>query len=666
MTVTPRPISGPINSTAFLAGFVGSVGYTWYSSGGTLRSGIALGAFAIAGMLGTKAAALAVRSYKLRCDLHKAKQTSGERGSAREATLAEMTKAGMTKPETGMFVGLQLSSGTPLFVRAPWSLVEAPPGVGKTINFVVGEILHRARLGQSLFIPDIKGELTPMLAPILRALGFEVWCIDPAKTLGDEFNRVELNVYQPVLDAVHASDEARQDAVALANDLANMHLPEEKGGDTKNVYFNNGSRRCIAICILALALLDPGNCTPSALFALLNDPERFQQLLLSLYEDVVGQRPGDPLAEYLASEAANLLSKRADLPENFQAFLEGATQTLLTFNRAGRLAGYGSTAISNINEMRKRQIITFMVAPLAQQREFTPLVSLLNAGLIDAVKRHPEGHTVHVVGEEALNYQLSSDFSSQMETLRGLCFSATLYIQSFQGLSRKYGKEAADSIDAYSDVRIFAGINSFDRARRLSDLLASETVYEASVSGQMDVRSANFTGTRQAKPLMTPDEILSMPRDEGWMIVSGMRPIRLKFAHYGQIIPWNDEVGANPLAPTPLRGETLVELRYPEACSDSRIGVTSFARPARKRSNSNKAPWLIRPRDLIWVPALAGLWLTASTLGTPHLRYAYEAFGYGSGRTITNCSYLGLQGVRMPPPGGRCALITLIKTSTGN
>lgn len=666
MTITPRPVSGPINGTAFMAGLFGTVGYTWYSSGGTLRGGLALGAFALAAMLGTKAAALAHRSYKLRCDLHKAKKTSGERGSAREATFAEVSKAGMTRAETGMFVGLQLSSGTPLFVRAPFSLIEAPPGVGKTINFVVGEILHRARLGQSLFIPDIKGELTTMLAPTLRALGFEVWCIDPARTLRDEFTRVELNAYQPVLDAVHAADETRQDAVTLANDLANMHLPEEKNGDTKNVYFRNGSRRCIAICIMALALLDPGNCTPSAVFALLNDPARFQQLLLTLYEDVVSQRPGDPLAEYLASEASNLLSKRADLPENFQAFLEGATQTLLTFNHAGRLAGYGGTAISNINEMRKRQIITFMVAPLAQQREFMPLVSLLNAGLIDAVKRHPAGHAVHLVGEEALNYQLSSDFSSQMETLRGLRFSATLYIQSFQGLARKYGKEAAASIDAYSDVRIYAGINSLERAQHLSSLLAKETVYEASVSGQMDVRSPNFTGTRQAKPLMTPDEILSMPRDEGWMIVSGMRPIRLKFAHYGQVIPWSDEVGSNPLAPKPLRGEPLVELSYPEAGSDTGIGVRSFAKPTRKRGNSERSPWLIRLRDLIWVPALAGLWLTASTLGTPHLRYAYEAFGHGSGRTITSCSYVGLQGVGMPPPGGNCALLTLIKTSTGN
>ena len=661
MNASPRPIGKPINAAAFTAGLFGTAAYVWHGGQG-LQSGLYFGALFLATALGAKAVKYAVDGYKLRSDLWNAEHVSTEHGSAREATLDEIINAGLTTPETGMFAGLQRSSGTPIFAGAPWTYVEAPPGAGKTINLVVGEILHRARLAQSLFIADIKGELTPMLARVLSEMGFEVWCIDPAGELDESFNRVELNPYQPVLDAAHATDETRQDAAKFANDLANLHLPEERGGDQKNLYFRIGARRAIAVCILALALFEPGNCTPGDVFKRLNDPTKFQTLLLFLRFEAEKLRPGDPVAAYLASEAGNLLTRKNENPENYSAFLEGATQTLIAFNQSGRLASYGRAATANIAEMRQRQIIAFVVAPLSQQREFAPLVSLLNSGLIEAAKRAPRGHPVHIVGEEYLNYRITDDFASEMETLRGLRVSATLYVQSYEGLVRKVGREAAKSMQAYSDVKLFIGTNELDRARHVSDLIAEETVLQQNWSGDKDARKVGWSGSARAKRLMTADEILAMPKDEAWMFVRGMRPIRLQLTHYGLVAPWQDEVGTNPFAPMSLRGEPMVELAYPKPGSGERIAVRSFVRRSRRASKKKARPWPIRPRDLVWIPALASLWVVAAAFGTPHLRYAYDAIGKGPEQLITRCSYVGLQGFQ-PPPSGRCDLFSLIRST---
>src|SRR5690606_17480927 len=203
-------------------------------------------------------------------------------------------------------------------------------------------------------------ELAPMLVAALRKLGIEVWCINPAKAHFEICGDTELNLYQPVLDACHASGSFRADTIKIAYDLAELHLPEPSGGD-KNVYFRNGSRRCIGVAIISQALLDPARCTPSDVFALLNDPNAFRRLLLKLFYEVERLYPGDAIAAFLKTEAANLLDRFENNEENAAAFLEGATQTLLSFNQGGRMAGYGRTASHSISALRQRQVVLFVM-----------------------------------------------------------------------------------------------------------------------------------------------------------------------------------------------------------------------------------------------------------------------------------------------------------------
>ena len=659
MSVPVRPASGPINLNALMAGLAGSAALKlWPLASNGFIPAVAAGlCSAVAAPALIQTVKLMGRDYMLRRNLERAKEASTDHGAAREAEWEELVARFMGDPASGNFLGL-FDGKSPAFAppRTPFSLIEMPPGVGKTVYYVIGSILHQARLGKSLFIPDVKCELAPMLVQALCRMGVEVWCVNPAKAHFDICGDTELNLYQPVLDACHSEGATRRDTIKIGLDLADLHLPEPKGDD-KNVYFRNGSRRCISLAILGQALLDPARCTPSDVFALLNDPASFRKRLVMIYYEIERLFPGDPIASFLKTEAANLLDRFEHNEENAASFLEGATQTLLSFNQGGRMAGYGRAATQSISTLRRRQVVLFVMSPLSHMRDFAPVVSLLNYGLMEAAKREPSGHPLHIVGEEALNYRFN-DLASDMETMRGLKLTADFYIQSFSGLERKIGRDAAASVEAYSDIKIYAGLTSYARAKHVSDMLAEATIRRQDYSFKAEARDIGVSSREQGRSLMRPDEILAMPRDEAWVFVRGLRPMRLTMAHYGRINPWRQEVAANPLEGTPLQGETAFRIDYSK---DNTPKITGAPVPGKRAQKKRSCVVPIRLRHLLWLPPLLLLW-TANPLawGTPHLRIAATYSGPEAYPFYLRCDYVGLNFRTIHPADGHCPPVALL------
>lgn len=651
MSVPIHPKSGPINRMALGAGLLAGAGYHLSPSG--------MAWLCLAAALPPSFTALAalVRDYKLRRNLEEAAQSSADHGTARQAGWPELVARGMDDPASGNLLGLY-ENIAPAFAppRTPFSLIEMPPGVGKTVNYVIGSILHQARLGKSLFIPDVKCELAPMLAGALKDMGIEVWCINPAKAHRELCRDTPLNLYQAVVDSAHAPDSFRQDAIKMAFDLAELHLPENKGGENNNLYFRNGSRRCIAIAILCQALADPARCTPSDVFALLNDPSVFHKRLVFLRHELPRLMADDAIAQFLKTESAGFLRLFQDNPENASSFLEGATQRLLTFNQGGRMAGYGRAASHNIADMRGRQIVTFVMAPLSHARDFAPVVSLLTHSLLEAAKREPAGHPIHIVGEEALNFRFA-DLASDMETMRGLKISADLYIQSFDGLVRKYGREAASAIESYCDVKIYAGLNSLARAKHVSDMLAESTIRRQDYSYRAEASDINVSSRELGRRLMTPDEILAMDRDKAWVFVRGLRPVLLSMVDYGRVTPWRAQVTDNPLEGTRLSGKPAFAIRYPEDRGKPLLDKKRIPKP--QKDWRFVAP--VRLKHLLWLPpVLALLFVDPGTVPTPHLRFAGSYSDASAAPHFYHCDYVGLHSRRIAPPDGHCPLIALL------
>ncbi|MGQ3284167.1 type IV secretory system conjugative DNA transfer family protein [Bosea sp. (in: a-proteobacteria)] len=498
------------------------------------------------------------RDYQLRYGVAVSEQATADHGSARQSTPQERAARGMDSQEHGGLFGLD-DDGNPVWrpKNGFLCLTEMPPGVGKTSNLVAGSIFHYAMLGHSVWVPDPKDELGVQLAPMLRKLGFEVFCLNAAGEHQAIIGDTEVSLYAPFLEALYGNRKQRRKAIKLAADYAALHHPMT--GDEKQPYFGHGSRRAILFAICAIGIIDPANCTPTRVYELLTDPAQFLKLCrrMQKYQTMTKD---DRVLDVVRREARNLMYRADKNEENFASFLEGASQKLISFNGSGMFGDYGAGAIHALSDIRDRQIIVFVITPLAEMREAADFISLANHNLVAAVKAKPDGHPVHIVGEEALNYRFS-DLTSNLETLRQLRVTIDLYIQSFNGLALHYGKEAAAAIEAYADIRVYAGL-TYGRAKHVSEMLSDRTISRQDVSYDATVRELGIASREMARPLMKANEVAGMPKNQAWMFVNGLHPVRLTMLSYAQVSPWRDWVDPSPITGTRLHAETVLTITY--------------------------------------------------------------------------------------------------------
>lgn len=99
-------------------------------------------------------------------------------------------------------------------------------------------------------------------------------------------------------------------------------------------------------------------------------------------------------------------------------------------------------------------------------------------------------------------------------------------IQSLAQLEKNYGKEGADIIIDNCQICIYGGFapNS-EAANILSKTLGDRTVMTGSISqGKDKSKSLQMTG----RPLMTPDELKTMPKDTFIVTRTGVKPMKTK------------------------------------------------------------------------------------------------------------------------------------------
>ena len=100
-------------------------------------------------------------------------------------------------------------------------------------------------------------------------------------------------------------------------------------------------------------------------------------------------------------------------------------------------------------------------------------------------------------------------------------------IQSLAQLEKNYGKEGAEIICDNCQDTIFGGFSPQSKtAEALSSALGSRTVLSGSVSQGKD--SNNQSLQMMERPLMTPDELKSIPKGEFVVMKTGTHPMRTK------------------------------------------------------------------------------------------------------------------------------------------
>jgi type IV secretion system protein VirD4 len=126
-------------------------------------------------------------------------------------------------------------------------------------------------------------------------------------------------------------------------------------------------------------------------------------------------------------------------------------------------------------------------------------------------------------------------FESALAFMAGYGLKSFLIAQSLNQIEKAYGQN--NSILDNCHVRVSFATNDERTAKRVSDALGAATEMRAMknyAGHRLSPWLSHLMVSRQetARPLLTPGEVMQLPRDDELVLVSGCHPIRAKKARY--------------------------------------------------------------------------------------------------------------------------------------
>ncbi len=439
----------------------------------------------------------------------------GQYGTARFATDMEIKKTyshvpyepklwrqGKNLPETqGIVVGGKFSHGgvTALIDSGDLHLLMiGAAGVGKTANFLYPCIEYACASGMSFLCTDTKGDLFRNYAGIAeKYYGYKISILDlrnPTRSDGDNILGM-VNKYMDLWleNPENLAYKARAEKYAKITAKTIISSGADSSSYGQNAFFYDAAEGLLTSVLLLIAEYCPKE-------------QRHIVSVFKLIQDLLAPSPVKGKNQF------QLLMQKLP-PDHKAKWFAGAA--LNTADQA--MASVLSTAMSRLNaflDSEMEQILCF-------------------DGSMDTETFCNSKAAIFIVlpEEDNTKYFMVSLFLQQI--YREMLFSAgrsrrismVPIIQSFAQLQKNYGKEGSEIIiDNCQDI-LFGGVapNS-ESAEVLSKALGNKTVLSGSISRGKHDPSQGLQMIQ--RPLMTPDELKSLPKGHFILAKTGCHPMR--------------------------------------------------------------------------------------------------------------------------------------------
>ena len=475
----------------------------------------------------------------------------GQHGTARWATKPEISQTFFSLPYEpekwrrgeelpdiqGTIIGCRGRKNTTALVDTGdvHTLMIGAAGVGKTAYFLYPNIEFCCASGMSFINSDTKGDVARNYGEIAKKYyGYNVSVLDLRNPTRSDENNI-LHLVNKYMD-IYLSDNTQLSAKAKAEKYAKITaktIINIGGGDSagygQNAYFYDAAEGLLSSVILLLAEFGEKNERHIvSVFKLIQDliakppPKTAKDKPQMYFAKLMEKLPGDHKAKWLAGAALNsadqsMMSVMSTALSRLNSFLDSEMEQLLCFGTAIDAEKFCSekSAIFIILP-EEDQSKYFMVSLLVQQlyREILVIADEKGGTLDRRVMFYLDefGTFPKIEGAEAM-------FSAG----RSRKISIVAIIQSFPQLDQKYGKEGMEIITDNTQLTIFGGFapNS-QSAEVLSKALGEQTVQSGSVStGKDKSQSLQMIG----RPLMTVDELKSMPKGQFIVMKTGTHPM---------------------------------------------------------------------------------------------------------------------------------------------
>lgn len=475
----------------------------------------------------------------------------GQYGTARFATQQEISHTYTTaayEPEKwrrgenlptvqGLVVGYQKKRGsiTALIDGGDvHCLMIGAAGIGKTAYFLYPNIEYACASGMSFICTDTKGDLFRNYAGIAKNYyNYHISVLDLRNPTRSDGNNI-LHLVNKYMDAYlkepdNLSYKAKAEKYAKITSKTIINSSgEESGGYGANAFFYDAAEGVLTSVILLVAEF----CPPEkrhiiSVFKLIQDlmaPSPVKNK--SQFQLLMAKLPDDHKAKWFAGAALNsaeqaMASVLSTAMSRLNAFIDSEMEQILCFD----------SSLDTETFCKKKSAI-FLVLPEEDSTKYFMVSLFLQQVYREMLTIADEyggklSNRVMVYADEIGTIPKIQSLEMMFSAGRSRRISMVPIIQSFAQLEKNYGKEGAAIITDNCQCILFGGFapNS-ESAELLSKALGNKTVMSGSISRGKNDPSQSLQMIQ--RPLMTSDELKTLPKGSFILAKTGCCPMRTK------------------------------------------------------------------------------------------------------------------------------------------
>ena len=455
-------------------------------------------------------------------------------------------------------------------------------GVGKTAFFLYPNLEYACASGMSFFASDTKGDLARNYGAIARdCYGYQVAVVDLRNpTRSDGYNLLTLiNHYMDVCRKEPTNLAARAKAEKYAKILSKTVINPDGENFAQNQYFYDAAEGVLTAVILLLAEYLP----PKRIYGELRERRHIvsvfklvQELLApsilpgkNEFQLLMDHLPEEHKAKWFSGSALtaaeqSMASVMSTVLSRLNTFLDSELEQVLCFD---------STIDAESFAAKKSAI--FLILPEEDQTK--NFMAGLSRELFSVADEHDGKLPSRVVFFcDELGTMPAFDILPLFSAGRSRRLTLVPIIQSLAQLEKNYGKEGEEILTDNCQDTIFGGFapNS-QTAKVLSKALGSRTVLSGSISRGKNDPSQSLQMIE--RPLMTPDELKSIPKGHFIVMKTGTHPMQTRLRLF---LEWGITFGE----PYQVPQQAARKVYYASKAELTDVIYRAFPAPARQNN----------------------------------------------------------------------------------
>lgn len=464
-------------------------------------------------------------------------------------------------------------------------------GVGKTAFFLYPNLEYACASGMSFFASDTKGDLARNYGAIARdCYGYQVAVVDLRNpTRSDGYNLLTLiNHYMDACRRDPADLAARAKAEKYAKILSKTVINPDEENFAQNQYFYDAAEGVLTAVILLLAEYLP----PKRIHGELRERRHIvsvfklvQELLApsilpgkNEFQLLMDRLPEEHKAKWFSGSALtaaeqSMASVMSTVLSRLNTFLDSELEQVLCFD----------STIDAESFTAKKSAIFLILPEEDQTKNFMAglMIQTLSRELFSVADEHDGKLPSRVVFFcDELGTMPAFDILPLFSAGRSRRLTLVPIIQSLAQLEKNYGKEGAEILTDNCQDTIFGGFapNS-QTAEVLSKALGNRTVLSGSISRGKNDPSQSLQMIE--RPLMTPDELKSIPKGHFIVMKTGTHPMQTRLRLF---LEWGITFGE----PYQVSQQAARKVYYASKAELTDVIYRAF--PASARQNNYRTP----------------------------------------------------------------------------